>query len=317
MKKRRGVGLRVWGVIGPRSALALCLAASGCGAGADHELIGDRRYAEHAWVDAVAEYRMAARQHQPTLALQRKLGLAALHAGALGEAVTAYRDMARTDPSASLESADGLVRTARLALTSNDAAALRAAVLVLHEIAPSRSLGLVGGEELARAMDQERGGAATADMVLAGAATSGSVALRDSLLVVWGDLTSRSGRCDQAARAYEGVLRHQPGAVLARAARGGLAGCAIEEGRAALAVGHLDDADSAFHRAIAIAIGVPDSAVRLAWLLIGDARWANGDTAIAQEAYRKAAAGGSSDDPIVRRAEEQLRKLLGTGNPQP
>ena len=57
--------------------------------------------------------------------------------------------------------------------------------------------------------------------------------------------------------------------------------------------------------------------MRVAWLLIGDARWAGGDTAVALEAYRKAMAGGDRDDPIVQRAEAQMQKLLGAGNPQP
>ena len=54
------------------------LVAAGCANRRDHERLGDRRYAEHAWVDAVAEYRLAARQHRPSLELRGKLGAATM-----------------------------------------------------------------------------------------------------------------------------------------------------------------------------------------------------------------------------------------------
>jgi tetratricopeptide (TPR) repeat protein len=114
-----------------------------------------------------------------------------------------------------------------------------------------------------------------------------------------------------ASRAYDALRRRQATSAIVRAARRGLAGCQVEAGRAALAAGQLDQAESAFRAAIAI--GVPDSTVRLAWLLIGDARWAAGDTAVAIESYRKAVLGADEDSPIVRRARDQLLKL--TGNP--
>jgi hypothetical protein len=57
---------------------------------------------------------------------------------------------------------------------------------------------------------------------------------------------------------------------------------------------------------------VPDSTVRTAWLLIGDARWAAGDSATAIDSYRKAMIGGDDDNPVVRRAREQIQKLTGT-----
>jgi len=63
----------------------------------------------------------------------------------------------------------------------------------------------------------------------------------------------------------------------------------------------------------ALGPGVPDSLSRLAWVLIGDARWAAGDSVLAVEAYRKAAERGDENNPTVQRALEQLRRL--TGNP--
>lgn len=287
---------------------AACLAA-GCRTGTEHERLGDRKYAERAFVDALAEYRLATRQSAPSLELRAKLALAALHAGALAEAVQAYRGMAAADPSAALEAAEGLARVARLAVDARDVAALRGAVAGLRELAPGR-LALLGTSLGAGLGTEWR--SADADLVLAAAAAG--VGGADSLLAAWADLVARAGHCDAASRGYEGVLRRGPPPALARAARGGLAGCAVEGGRAALAEGRLAEAESSFQAAIGI--GVPDSVVRVAWLLIGDARWADGDTAAAVEAYRKALASGDEDNPVAQRAQEQLHKLLG-GTPPP
>lgn len=287
--------------------LAVACLAAACRARTEHERLGDRKYAERAFLDALAEYRLAGRQRAPSLELRAKLALAALHAGALGEAVQAYRGMAAADPSAAGEAAEGLARAARLAVDARDVEALRGAVAGLRELAPGR-LALLG-TSLGEGLGTERRGA-DADLVLAAAAAGARGA--DSLLAAWADLVARAGHCEAASRGYEGVLRREPPPALARAARGGLAGCAVEGGRAALAEGRLAEAESSFRAAVGI--GMPDSIVRVAWLLIGDARWASGDTATAAEAYRKALAGGDEDNAVVKRAEEQLRKLLG--NPQ-
>jgi len=300
----------------PRAAplLGACCLMLACSAGTDHERLGDRRYAERAFVDALAEYRLASRQRRPSTALRAKLALSALHVGALDDAVRVYREMAESDPAAGPEATDGLVRAARLAVDTHDPTALRAAIAALRAVAPERGLAGLGGG-LTAALDPERRSGEDADVILAAAASRQDPAALDSLLVLWGDLTARSGRCDVAMRVYEAVLRRGPSSLLARAARGGEAGCAVEAGRSALGVGHLDEAEAQFRRAIAL--GVPDSVVRVAWLLVGDARWAGGDTTVALEAYRKAVAGGDRDDPVVQRAEAQLRKLLGAGNSEP
>jgi len=174
-------------------------------------------------------------------------------------------------------------------------------------VMPARIAELAG--DLLSVIDDARA-PGDADLVLAAAATSHGVRA-DSLVAVWADVSARTGHCDAAARAYEAVSRRAASASLARAARGGLAGCRVESGRAALAAGQLAEAESAFRAAIAI--GVPDSTVRVAWLLIGDARWASGDTAVASESYRKAMVGLDADHPVAQRAREQLERL--SGNP--
>jgi len=296
----------------PAVAFALATLAAGCAAGPDHERLGDRRYAEHAYVDALAEYRLAL-QHGPTAALRSKFAQAALRSGALSDAVTAYRDLARTDPASLDQAADGLTRAARLAVGARDMGALTDAMVALHDVAPQRPVGALvvalGASSTALAKRPE-----AMDVLLEAAAATTNPAAADSFLAAWGDVNARLGRCDVASHAYEGVLRRSPPPGLARSVQGGLGGCAVAVGRLSLSAGALADAEAQFQRAIAI--GQPDSTVRMAWLLLGDARWADGDTAPAVDAYRHAVAGGGEDDPVVVRANAQLDRLLkGTATP--
>jgi tetratricopeptide (TPR) repeat protein len=292
---------------------ALLLLAA-CSPSLDHERMGDRRYAEHAYPDAMAEYGLALHQRRPNAELRTKYAEAALQAGALSEAVGAYRELARAEPGSEDEAADGLARAARLAIGARDMSALAGAVTTLREIAPQRPVGALavalgaGSTVLAKRPE-------AADVLLEAAAASGSAATADSFLVAYADLNSHLGRCDVAAPVYQGVLRRAPVPPLARAARGGLAGCAVEAGKLSLGAGSLQDAEARFRSAIAI--GEPDSVVRLAWLLIGDARWADGDTTIALDAYRRAIAGAAEGDPVAARAKGQLQRLLGRQDSQP
>ena len=290
-----------------RRALALALLAAACTAGPDHERLGDRRYAEQAYVDALAEYRLAMQQHHPTYELRAKFAQAAMRSGSLSDAVSAYRELARAEPAALDEAADGLTRTARLAVGARDMGAVTDAMVALHDVAPQRPVGALavalGASSTALAKRPE-----AMDVLLEAAAAAPTAAATDSFLLAYGDVNARLGSCDVAARVYAGVQRRNTLPSLTRAAQGGLAWCAVASGKLSLSAGALDDAVAQFRRAIAI--GVPDSTVRLAWLLLGDARWADGDTAQALDSYRHAVAGGGEQDPVVLRATEQLDRLL-------
>lgn len=304
MRTRGALTSRAW---------VLAMLAAGCTPGLDHERLGDRRYAENAFVDALAEYRLAMRQHRPSAELRAKFAQAALRSGALSDAVIAYHDLARAEPAALDEAADGLTRAARLAVGARDMGALTDAIVALRDVAPQRPVGALavalGASSSALAKRPE-----AMDMLLEAAGAAASAAVADSFLVVYADVNARLGRCDVASRSYDGVLRRNPLPVLARAAQEGLAGCAVAEGQLSLSAGALQDAVAHFQHAIAI--GQPDSIVRLAWLLMGDARWADGDTAVALDAYRRAAAGAGEQDPLVLRATAQIERLLkGTARP--
>lgn len=295
-----------------RGVATLVAAAAACSPGTDHERLGDRRYAERAFTDALAEYRLALKQRRPSYELRAKFASAALHVGALEEAAGAYREMALAEPVSVDEAADGLVRVARVAIDTRDMAALSKTIAVLHEVAPERPVGRLA-VALGVAYEPSGRPADALDVLLQAAATAAHAATSDSLLVLYADLNARIGQCDPAARVYEAVLRRSRSPRATGSARRGLAGCSVERGRQALGAGFLQEAEEWFRRAVALA--EPDSVVRVAWLLIGDARWANGDTAVAVEAYRKALEGAEESDAVAARANEQLRKLLGAGNP--
>ena len=290
-----------------RRAWALAILASACTAGPDHERLGDRRYADHAFVDALAEYRLAMQLRRPDYELRAKFAQAALRSGALSDAVIAYRDLAKAEPAALDEAADGLTRAAELAVGARDMGALTDAMVALHDVAPQRPVGALvvalGASSTALAKRPE-----AMNVLLEAAAAAPTAAAADSFLLAYGDVNARLGRCDLGSRVYAGVLRRNTLPALARAAQGGLAWCAVADGRLSLSAGALGDAAAQFRRAIAI--GVPDSTVRMAWLLLGDTRWADGDTVQALDSYRHAVAGGGEQDPIVLRATEQLDRLL-------
>ncbi len=285
--------------------------AWGCAPSPDHERLGDRRYAERSFTDALAEYRLAMRRRSPSAELRSKFGAAALHVGDLQEAVGVYRDLARKEPASALEAVEGLMHAAKLAIDGRDLAALGQAVAGVREIQPDRPLGALAAALGASYEPGGRPGDAL-DLLLQAAAVSDR-AEADSLLVLYGDVNVQLLQFDAGQRAYESVLRRSPSPALARAARSGLATCAVQRGRDALGAGLLDDATGWFRTAIAI--GEPDSIVRIAWLLSGDAAWAAGDTARAVDAYRHAATGGGDNDATAARANEQLQKLLGGGTP--
>ena len=168
---------------------------AGCRTRTDHERVGDRRYAEGAYLDAAAEYRMATRLRHPSTELFAKLGAASLNAGDPTGAVQAYARLAREEPAASGEAADGLVRAARLASDKQDLAALRAAVAELRKLAPSRlPLALASAAAAGFSAEHDLVGAEAAEIVLAAAAGARTSRAQDSLLLLWGELTMRLER---------------------------------------------------------------------------------------------------------------------------
>lgn len=281
---------------------------------ADHETLGDQKYAVGAYRDALAEYRLAlkAKPHSPDVLA--KTAAAALHVRAYELAARSYRALAQEDRGRADEAADGLERVARESLADNVPSALAVALLGLREIQPSRPVGRYARQVAVDAADGTD--PATAQVLLVTAAAGAPDArTADSLLYLYGLVTARRGDCEQATALFEAIIRRRREPAVTESARGGLALCALLQGQRLLEAGQPAAADELLRRAAAP--GAPSDVARAAWLGIGDVRLAQGDVVGALEAYQTALAGGALGDSLSRRAQEKINALGSAPSPSP
>jgi tetratricopeptide (TPR) repeat protein len=295
-----------------RSALLWVALVGACGGvAADHEVEGDRAYANRQFQDALVEYRLALRQRtESNPALRAKAGAAALHAGDLGAAAAEYDSLAREGGADRVtEAADGLERVARAAADADDRGALSAALLGLREIDARRVLGPLA-IELAAAVSGE-GQPGEALRVLPYAAAGASDARRqDSLLYAYGIALSRAGRCADAIDVFEGVTRRQREGAVVTPARRALERCGLQLGRDALGAAQFDQAEQWFRMAAAGA--EQDEVHRAAYIGLGDVLLARGELVAAAEAFQRSLAGAEAGDSLAQVAAERLN-ALGSG----
>ena len=295
------------------AALLLVLAAACARSAADHEALGDQRYAAGAYRDALAEYQLGLKANPGNVGLHAKTGAAALHTGDAALAASEYRALGVADRSRVEEAADGLERAARLAQGTQDQATLAFAVGALRALAPARPLGryarAAAGEALARGDDAD----AMELLPMAIAATADPRAA-DSLLYQYGVTAERLKSCDTATEAFTAVLERKHDGDVSDDARAGLAACALQTGQGLLAQGKPGDAESWFRRATAP--GADPDVGRAAWIGLGDVRLAQGDIAGALDAYQSALTGGSPGDSISVLAQSKI-SALGRAAPPP
>ena len=277
------------------------------GSAADHERLGDAAYGRERYEEALAEYEAAA--HGVTSAsLQAKLGLTAVHMRNYREAALSYRNLAARDPSRTEEAVSGLERVAREADKAGDTPALRDAITALRIIAPDRSAGRYA-LGLAR-----RGGLAAPEAVtilpsaIAAAPDAGTV---DSLLGQYAEALRETNACASATRIYRATLRRSSDSKLRAVLADGLAACAAQLGREAMAVNKADSA--AYWFGEAVRADSTSEAGRQALVSLGDVRVAQGDILGAAMAYQAAITGAVESDTISQLAAHKLNAL---GSPQ-
>lgn len=271
---------------------------------ADHEVLGDRAYAAHAYRDALAEYELV--KVHPSADLHAKTAAAALHAEDYELAVDEYRALADKDRSRAGEAAEGLERVVRAALAANDRPALASALTALRAVAPNRPLGPYSG--LAALDATERGDTAAALALLPAAVASASDAHNaDSLLYVYGLVAARASDCTIGVEVFEGVLRRQHDPALADRAREGLSLCALITGQGLLGQGKPDSAEPWLKRAAAP--GGTTDVSRAAFLGLGDIALTRGDVGGALDDYQQSLVGGSAGDSLTARAQEKINAL--------
>lgn len=257
------------------------LLVSGClGVGADHERLGDEALARDDAPVALAEYQAAA-GNRGNAQLFAKIGNAARRASRLREAAQAYRDLVADDPSRLDEAATGLQLVAEAAERANDAVGLAAAVAALRDVAPDRlparyaltlvRLGALTPQELATVLP----------FALAAAPDGG---VTDSLLVIYGNVLRETTACEEAAHAYEAVVRRTRDRKLGDSARSGIATCGLQLGGQAMAANDPFAAERWY--SAAAAADSSGAAGRRARLGLGDLRRLQGDMLGAALAYQ-------------------------------
>lgn len=282
------------------------LVVLGCSAAAaDHETLGDERYAAGRPRDALAEYELALQGSPRSPDLLAKTGLAALRSQVLGRAIEAYAALAEADDDRRPEAAAGLWQV--VVAASGDDAMRTAAVGALREVDPEFHVGeQIKALALAAAVTSSSD---AADLLLqAAASVEGQVA--DSLLFAFGTVAAQAGRCEEAVAVFEGLLRRRRAPEVEEPARAGAAQCALTVGRRAMENGDPDRAEVYLRRATSPA--APSDIARAAWLELGEVVLERADTQAALTAFREALAGrAATADAIAGRASRRLTELLG------
>ena len=290
-----------------RFGILLLAAALACArSAADHEALGDQKYAAGSYRDALAEYQLGLKANPGNSGLHAKTGAAALHTGDAGLAAAEYRALGVSDRARVDEAADGLERAARVAQLSQDHATLAFAVAALRALTPARPLGPYARSALGDALTRGDAGDALNLLPIA-IATTPDARASDSLLFVYGQEQARAKACDTASSAFEAVLERKHNPAVIDDARAGLAACALVTGQNLLAQGKPTDAEPWFSRATA-----PEAAAdvsRMAWLGLGDVRLAQGDVPGALEAYQSALTGAAPGDSISVMAQNKIAAL--------
>ena len=281
----------------------------GCsGAAADHERLGDAAYGRADYAEALAEYRAAARSDS-TADLLAKLGAAALHTGDYRDAAVAYRRLAVEDASRRREAATGLALTAQGADRSDDAVALLDATIALRALAPEQ----VSGRSAVRLV---RSGRLKANEMLElfpfALAAAADARLVDSIMIAYGNALSETAGCADAMRAFGAVLRRTREPETRRAAAAALTRCGMQLGREAMEGEDPGAAARWFEEAAAVDSG--SASGRLAQVLLGDARLAQGDPVGAAIAYQ-AAMQAEDPDSISQLASRRLAELARPSGP--
>lgn len=301
----------------PRHGRALLLLlggalAAGCvGAAANHETVADEAYAEGRFADALVEYRLALTAQGSSADLHVKAAAAAMHVGDLQAAVEEFVGLAEHDGTSRVEqAADGLARVADAAIERKDQIALAQALEGLQAVAPGRALGAFAPQVAASLGDLARSPEALSVLMYAAAAAPDARG-QDSAMYAYGSLLRRLGRCREATQVLESLVRRQRDRQVTNGARAGLIACALFLGRSALDNGEPSAAEQWYELAATRGGETPEG--RMAYLGLGDVRFALGDIAGAVDAYEQARAGLAPGDSVYAIVGERLNVIAAAG----
>lgn len=220
-----------------RRLLTIALLA-GCQGTTNLERQGDQAVGAARLGDAVTAYRQVAERDGGGRVLD-KLGSAALRDGQLAQAVDAFLRLGRADAPRRGEAADGLEAVARAAERIGDTASLRRAVVALAEVSPGRPAG-----RWVLALEQ-RGALTAADREVLGPAALAAAPdadAADSLMMRLARDQADAGNCEAAAGLYRAVALRTSLRDRARRAWAAFATCAERVGRGQVDAGKPADA---------------------------------------------------------------------------
>ncbi len=286
-------------------------AVVGCGSqsAADHEILGDRAYAELDYAGALIEYRLKISQDQENIGLRAKAGAAALRAGDLLAAAEEFSALVELDDD-SFDGAEGLERVVASAIAEGNREASNIALTALIGVREDRvyqrfASEMVAGVTAATPVDE------ALRLFPAAAAGVADPAARDSLIYEYGRVMVRSRNCDEAVDVFESLTRRNRNAEIAVRAAEDLSRCALEAGNRQLLEGHPQEAIGWFERAI-IGGGESEFAVA-AYIGLGDALFARGDIRGAFEAFLGVLDVADPTDMVYRQAIDRLNNIGDAG----
>lgn len=286
-------------------ALPLLAASASCGRAEDALARGDRLWADSAYTESVAEYRLARSRGGGEEAL-RRLAHAYAVTGQFEETRESYALLLAEDREHVDQAVFDFLELARRARARGDAYGMARAVEQALELRPGLDLG-----ELADALARHYAQNAGTEQALAYYERALSTASADSAGLIMfriGELRAEQGECATALPYLRTYLSRNPSADQASDARWHIGSCSFRMARAAHQAGNLTDALESLETVIDL--GVPENLQDQAWFLYGEILFALGRNDEAMEAYRRVLElNPARTGQLVERAQSQIDRI--------
>lgn len=310
-RQASGVRRRGWGgasggrAFGAVLGALLLVGVGGCGGGEDALARGDRLWADSAFTQSLAEYRLARAGGGGEEAL-RRLAHAYAVTGQLEPARETYRLLLAEDPEHTDQAIFDFLAMARQARARGDAYGMTRAAESALELRPGIDLG-----ELSDAMARYYMENASAERALAYYERALAKAPPDSaatLMLRIGTLRAEEGRCEAALPYLRAYLERSPGASGRSDARWHIGNCSHRLAREAHQAGNLTAALERLETVIGL--GVPTNLQDQAWFLRAEILFALGRNDEALEAYRRVLElNPERTGQLVEKAQTQIDRI--------
>lgn len=286
-------------------AIAAAAVLISCGRGEDALTRGDRLWADSAYTEAIAEYRLAYARGGGTEALRRL---------AHGYAVTAqfeqaeetYRTLLADDASHTDQAAYDFVLLAERAAARGDGYGVARAAEIALALRPS--LELTGLTDHLAAYYEQTASPQQAIGYYERALANAPPDSAPPLLFRMGRLLAEGDDCARAVAYLRAYLVQAPSGPRASDARWNLGTCAFEAARAAHRRG--DPARAMQELDVVIDLGVPQNVIDQAWFLRGEILYSLGRQDEAMAAYQRVLElNPSRTGQLVDRAERQIERI--------